>query len=138
MMSRLAAVAVLLSVAVMGTVSPAEACAIGCLGSHRGHGHHEAMAAGMSGHHHAGMMHMAPLSHASFASRVCEDNCSRRLVMVQVEKSQLSQERLSGETNLQPGDEGVRTAEGECDAVAHFEVAGPPGPASCGMSILRI
>lgn len=138
MVSRLASVAVLLSMTVMGTVSPAETCAIWCLGSRSGHGHHEAVAAGMSGHHHAGMMHMQAASRESFASRLCKEPCSSRLVMARVEKSLLSQERVSGELDVKPGDEGVRNAERKSDAVGHFEVAGPPGPASCGKSILRI
>ncbi len=139
MRSRLAAALVVVSMILAGTGSPAVVCAIGCARQHGiGHEHHELAATGMSGHHHDGMMRMEPASQTSFASRLCEENCSGRLVMARVEKSLLSQERVSSEFDLQPGDEGVRTAQGKRDAVSHFEVAGPPGPANCGKSILRI
>lgn len=134
MMSRFVATLVLVPVILMGTVSPAETCAIWCLGSNGGHEHHEVSAPGMLGHHHAGMTHARPLS---LGSGLCEANCSGRLV-ARAEKSAVPQERVPGELNLLLANEVAGTAERDGDAVVHFGVAGPPGLASCKKSILRI
>lgn len=135
-MSRLSAVVVLLSVILIGTVSPAEACAIWCLGSHGGHEHHEVAASGMVGHHHAGMGHARPGSSSSFASRLCGANCSAAFVAR--EGRSLAPVRLSSGLNPRVREVVGEAAENDGIASVHFEVAGPPGLASCGKSILRI
>jgi len=134
MVTRLSAVVILSSIILMGTANPAEACAIWCLGTHGGHEHHEVAARGMVGHHHAGMTHMRPVS---MGSRLCETNCSVPMV-AGADKSLVVQEKYSGEWNPPLGDVAEGAPEREGDAVVHFEVAGPPGLASCGKSILRI
>ena len=132
MMSRLALTIALLSVIVMGTVSPAETCAMWCWGSHGGHEHHE-VAPGLVSHHHAGMGHPDPTGSSSVGARLCATNCSAAVALV-AGKS-LPQERVKSLPNVVVD---VRAAECDGSAVPHFEVAGPPGLARCGKSILRI
>lgn len=132
-MSRPALTIALLSVIVMGTVSPAETCAIWCLRSHGGHEHHEAVAPGMAGHHHAGMRGVVPVSSPSIGARLCAMNCSA--AVAQLAGKSIPQERVKSLPGVVVN---VRAAECDGSAAAHFEAAGPPGPANCGKSILRI
>lgn len=133
-MARLAAFVALVSVVLVNTVSPAEACAIRCLGLQSGG--HETAAPGMERHHHAGMSHVRSVNPFSVSARLCETNCSTEFV-ARVGRSFL-QEKLSYGLNPLLREVVSGTAERDRDAVMHFEVAGPPGPARCGKSILRI
>lgn len=134
MMSRLPSVVVLLSMILMGTVSPAEACAIWCAGSHGGHEHHAAVAQGMSGHHHhAGTTRLDPMSSSSVGTELCATDCSA--AVARVEGRSLPQERVKPLTSVVV-DAGIAERDGW--AVAHFEAAGPPGLARGSRSILRV
>ena len=133
-MSRLASVVVLLSISLMGTMSPAEACAIWCLGSHGGHEHHMAATQGMSGHHHhAGRTHLDPVSSLSVGAGLCGTSCSS--VVARPVRQSMPQERVKSLARVVL-DAGVVERDGS--VATHFEVAGPPGPACCGKFILRV
>ena len=133
MMSRLAAAVLSLSMILMGTVSPAEACVLRCLGSHAGAHEHHTLAASSGMHAHAGMRHVEPVSSSSVGARLCSSGCSA--VVAEFARKSLPQERVNP---LHSAVVDVRAAECDGSAVAHFEVAGPPGLARCGKLILRI
>lgn len=134
MVARLTAMVLLLSVILMGTVNPAEACVIWCLGSN-GMQKHAPAASGMAGHHHhAGMTGKRPVR---LSAGMCGTNCSAPLV-ARVEESLVSQRTVSSDWNPLLRDRAVETAERDGGAVVHFEVAGPPGLVKLVTSIRRI
>jgi hypothetical protein len=139
MASRALTGVVLLTVILMSTVSPAEACALWCVGSHGGgHRHDQPMltAGTIHGHHHdrSGMQHLQ--SPVGVTAAICRTNCS---VTPGNAAKFVPRERSGGRVILRElGGGELRVTESDGNVVMHFEIAGPPGPAGFTVAILRV
>jgi hypothetical protein len=134
MAARLTAMVLLFSVILIGTVSPAEACVIWCLGSN-GMQKHAPVASGMAGHHHhAGMTGPRPVR---LSAGMCGTNCSAPLA-ARAKESLVSQGNVSSDWNPLLRDRAVEATERDGGAVVRCEVAGPPGLVKLVTSIRRI
>jgi hypothetical protein len=140
MASRALAGVLLLTVILMSSVTPAEACALWCSGSHGGGQRHDQpmlTASSMQGHHHdhSGMQHLQ--SPGRVTAAICQANC--RGMGGEVSRKSLPREKCEGRVGLQEvGADDLLVTERDGNAVNDFASAGPPGLAGFTVSVLRV
>jgi hypothetical protein len=141
MASRVFAAVLLLSVLIMSTTSPAEACAIWCLGSHGGlpsHQHHGRETNSTQGHHHAGMKDIESSGTSPhFVPHICKTDCYRATLAVPG-KSLPREKSEQGLSQAVVGKDELRVTQSDRSAMMHFEVAGPLSLASIRGAVLRV